>query len=124
MPLRARVRVAIEQRPVWGGGWLYELEGHKGGRQPVLLLDTDLADNAPEDRQITAYLYRGGPEYRLRQEIVLGIGGVRNHRKLLVIDDTAAFLGGFNITERNSRCWYGEDRLRDTHLRVTGASFG
>jgi glycogen phosphorylase len=47
------------------------------GRVPLLLLDTDLPTNAPEDRTITDKLYGGDVEHRLRQEIVLGIGGVR-----------------------------------------------
>jgi cardiolipin synthase len=44
----------------------------------------------------------------------------RDHRKLLVVDDTAAYLGGFNITARNSRRRLGDERWRDTHLRMTG----
>ena len=47
------------------------------GRIPVFLLDTDLPENTPEDRQITRQLYGGDIETRLQQEIVLGIGGVR-----------------------------------------------
>jgi glycogen phosphorylase len=47
------------------------------GRVPLLLLDTDLPGNAPEDRTVTDRLYGGDVEHRLRQEIVLGIGGVR-----------------------------------------------
>ena len=47
------------------------------GRVPLLLLDTDLPGNAPEDRVVTDKLYGGDVEHRLRQEIVLGIGGVR-----------------------------------------------
>ncbi|MBU4499947.1 MAG: glycogen/starch/alpha-glucan phosphorylase, partial [Gammaproteobacteria bacterium] len=38
-PLGAKIAVSIEGRPVWIGAWLYVLEGHMGGRQPVLLLD-------------------------------------------------------------------------------------
>lgn len=76
-PLQARVAVSIEGRNVWVGGWLYVLEGHMGGRQPVILLDTDLAENNPDDRQLTHHLYGGDESYRLKQEIVLGIGGVR-----------------------------------------------
>ena len=75
-PLDARIAVQIEGRAVWIGAWLYELEG-SAGRQPVLLLDTDLAENAPDDRQITHYLYGGDDAYRFKQEIVLGVGGVR-----------------------------------------------
>ena len=76
-PLQARVAVPIEGRDVWVGGWLYVLEGHMGGRQPVILLDTDLADNGPADRELTHHLYGGDETYRLKQEIVLGIGGAR-----------------------------------------------
>jgi len=47
------------------------------GRVPLLLLDTDLPQNAPHDRTVTDKLYGGDREHRLRQEIVLGIGGVR-----------------------------------------------
>ncbi|MDZ4261109.1 MAG: alpha-glucan family phosphorylase, partial [Pseudomonadota bacterium] len=75
--LDAKIAVPIEGRTVWVGAWLYVVEGHMGGRQPVLLLDTDLNENHPEDREITHYLYGGDTVYRLKQEIVLGIGGVR-----------------------------------------------
>ena len=47
------------------------------GRVSLYLLDTDLAQNANEDRSITSYLYDGNHEMRLKQEILLGIGGVR-----------------------------------------------
>ena len=75
--LDAKIAVPIEGRTVWIGAWLYVVEGHMGGRQPVLLLDTDLNENHLEDRKITHYLYGGDEAYRLKQEIVLGIGGVR-----------------------------------------------
>jgi starch phosphorylase len=47
------------------------------GRVPLYLLDTNTRENAPEHRHITARLYGGDLDMRLRQEIVLGIGGVR-----------------------------------------------
>src|SRR5215213_6325124 len=47
------------------------------GRIPLYLLDTNLAENAPADRDITARLYGSGGELRIKQELVLGIGGVR-----------------------------------------------
>jgi len=75
--LPAKVSVEIEGRRVWIGGWLYEMAGHMGGSQPVLLLDTDLSDNDLPDRELTDFLYGGDTHYRLLQEIVLGIGGVR-----------------------------------------------
>jgi starch phosphorylase len=76
-PLDAKIAVPIDGRTVWIGAWLYVLEGSMGGRQPVLLLDTNLDENSSEDREITHYLYGGDSVYRLKQEIVLGIGGVR-----------------------------------------------
>lgn len=75
--LHAKIAVTIEHRTVWISAWLYILQGHMNGRQPVILLDTDVAENGAEDRQITATLYGGDSAYRLKQEIVLGIGGVR-----------------------------------------------
>lgn len=75
--LDAKIAVPIEGRAVWVSAWLYVVEEHMGGRQPVLLLDTNLNENHPEDREITHYLYGGDEAYRLKQEIVLGIGGVR-----------------------------------------------
>jgi len=47
------------------------------GRIRLYLLDTNVPENSPEDRQITAQLYGGDQEMRIRQEIVLGVGGVR-----------------------------------------------
>jgi starch phosphorylase len=76
-PLEAKIAVPIEGRPVWIGAWLYVLQGQLGGREPVLLLDTDLDENGAEDREITHHLYGGDQRLRLKQEIVLGVGGVR-----------------------------------------------
>ena len=76
-PLAAKVALDIEGRQVWVGGWLYILEGHSNGRQPVILLDTDLDENRPEDRTITDSLYGGDDANRFKQEMVLGIGGIR-----------------------------------------------
>jgi starch phosphorylase len=75
--LPAKVAVTIEERQVWIRGWLYVIESHLHRRVPVILLDTDVPDNDPSDREITHYLYGGDLRYRLKQEIVLGIGGVR-----------------------------------------------
>ena len=47
------------------------------GRVPLLLLDTDVPDNAPAERAVTDRLYGGDSEHRLRQEILLGMGGVK-----------------------------------------------
>lgn len=76
-PLPSKVSVSIDGRDVWIGGWLYVVEGLTGGKQPVVLLDTDFPENSGEDREITHFLYGGDRSYRLKQEIVLGVGGVR-----------------------------------------------
>ena len=47
------------------------------GRVKLYLLDTDLEENAPWDRELSARLYGGDRETRVQQEIILGIGGVR-----------------------------------------------
>ena len=52
------------------------------GRVRLLLLDTDLEQNAPWDRELSARLYGGGQDTRLQQEIVLGLGGVLALRAL------------------------------------------
>lgn len=75
--LTAKTALTIDAREVWVGGWRYVVEGHLGGAIPVILLDTDLDENHPDDRQITHFLYGGDETYRLKQEMVLGIGGVR-----------------------------------------------
>jgi glycogen phosphorylase len=69
---RVLVEVDLAGRAVKAQIWLAEV-----GRVPLLLLDTDLEVNHPDDRGVTDRLYGGDAEHRLRQEIVLGIGGVR-----------------------------------------------
>jgi starch phosphorylase len=59
-------------RDVYVGAWRMRV-----GRVPVYLLDTDLDQNDAADRELTSKLYTGGPDVRLRQEWILGVGGVR-----------------------------------------------
>ena len=73
----ARVTVQVEGRDVAIRAWRYDLVGSRGHVVPVLLLDTNVDENAPEDRRLTDRLYGGDERYRLAQEVVLGIGGVR-----------------------------------------------
>jgi starch phosphorylase len=74
--LQATVALDLEDRQVWVGGWLYVLSSRGDGGIPVLLLDTDLPVNDPRDRDITHYLYGGDDTYRMKQEVVLGVGGI------------------------------------------------
>jgi starch phosphorylase len=75
--LPAKVSVTIQHREVFIQAWQYTLVGVTGAEVPILLLDTNLPENAPQDRGITGQLYGGDQRYRLTQEAVLGIGGVR-----------------------------------------------
>ena len=81
-PLGAKIAVRIERREVWVRPWLHLLKGGTGFQTPVLLLDTELDENAASDRELTDRLYGGDDAYRLKQEIVLGIGGFRLLRAL------------------------------------------
>ena len=76
------VSVTIEGRAVYIRAWIYIVESLRGWSVPVIFLDTDLPDNDPEDRKITDQLYGGDEMYRIKQEAVLGIGGVRMLKKL------------------------------------------
>jgi len=75
--LPVKVPVQIEGRDVMVQAWQFNVESLTRGCVPMFFLDTDIEGNAPEDREITHHLYGGGLDYRLKQEIVLGIGGVR-----------------------------------------------
>jgi starch phosphorylase len=72
-----RVTVAVEGRTVTVRAWRYDLAGQFGHVVPIFLLDTDLEENSEWDRGLTDHLYGGDTNYRLQQEIVLGMGGVR-----------------------------------------------
>jgi starch phosphorylase len=67
-----QIRVDLPENAVFCKVWRSNV-----GRVPLYLLDTNLPENSPADREITGKLYGGGPEMRIKQEIVLGIGGVR-----------------------------------------------
>ena len=73
----ARVTVSIENRTVTVRAWRYDLVGRFGHIVPIYLLDTDLEENSGWDRGLTDHLYGGDTNYRLQQEIVLGMGGAR-----------------------------------------------
>ncbi|MCO6438373.1 MAG: alpha-glucan family phosphorylase [Phycisphaerae bacterium] len=80
MPSRASV--SIEGRTVLLRAWRYEVTGTGGHAVPVYFLDADLPENTPWDRTLTDSLYGGDPHYRLCQEVILGMGGVRMLRAL------------------------------------------
>ena len=73
----ARVTVSVESRTVTVRAWRYYLVGRYGHVVPIYLLDTDVDGNSGWDRGLTDHLYGGDTNYRLQQEIVLGMGGAR-----------------------------------------------
>src|SRR5215470_1773257 len=78
----ARVTVPLENRRVELRAWRYDVKGVLGYDVPVYFLDADLPSNEERDRNLTGSLYGGDPYYRLCQEVLLGIGGVRMLRVL------------------------------------------
>ena len=75
--LQQEVSVKIQDREVKIQAWQYNCKSLTGGCVPIIFLDTNVEGNSWEDRRITDFLYGGDHPYRLKQEIVLGIGGVR-----------------------------------------------
>ncbi|SEM88173.1 alpha-glucan family phosphorylase [Nonomuraea pusilla] len=68
-----KIRISLpEQRVLHAQVWVAQV-----GRVPLLLLDSDVADNDTAARDVTDRLYGGGTDHRLMQELLLGIGGVR-----------------------------------------------
>ena len=80
--LASKAAVTIEGRHVAIRAWEHEIAGATGYKVPLLLLDANCEENSPEDRDLTAWLYGGDQRYRLAQEIILGVGGVRILRAL------------------------------------------
>ena len=80
--LPTRAAVTVEGRTVSLCVWQYEVKAADSFTVPVYLLDTDVPENEAWDRTLTHHLYGGDAHYRLCQEVVLGIGGVRMLRAL------------------------------------------
>ena len=81
-PLPNKISVQIENRTVALQAWQYDVVGITGHTVPIIFLDTDLKENSEYDRGLNDYLYGGDQWYRLLQEIILGIGGVRMLKEL------------------------------------------
>ena len=82
----AAVRITIglpELRELVAQVWLAQV-----GRVPLLLLDTDIEENADGGRDVTDRLYGGSPEHRLHQEMLLGVGGIRAVRAYCALSGT------------------------------------
>ncbi len=113
--LPARVQVGIEGRTVHLRAWRHTVKGISGHEVPVLLLDAGLPENSDWDRALTDHLYGGDSHYRLCQEIVLGIGGVRMLRALgyhevcrFHMNEGHAALLGLELLDERAR-WFKRD---------------
>jgi starch phosphorylase len=91
-----QVELKIQNRTVKVKAWLYDYQSPTGAMVPVLFLDTDVEGNSPEDREITSLLYGGDREYRLKQEIVLGVGGVK------MLEAAGFEIGKYHMNEGHS----------------------
>ncbi len=108
--LPVQASVTIEGREVKIQVWEYSIKGITGATVPVYFLDTNVKENAEYDRALTSFLYGGDKWYRLCQEIILGIGGVRiieaigykNIEKYHMNEGHAAFLA-LELLERTKK---------------------
>ncbi len=96
------------------------------GRVPLYLLDTNIPDNSPEHRQITSQLYCSDRQTRLRQELLLGIGGIRalhqlGHRALVchTNEGHAAFISLARISALMTEAGYDLPSARDLVRRTS-----
>jgi len=119
----ARTAVEVEGRTVHLRAWKREVTGIDGFAVPVYFIDSDLSENSDWDRTLTHHLYGGDDHYRLSQEVILGIGGVRilrelgygdvksfhmneGHAALLtleILDEAARAAGRREVTEEDKR---------------------
>jgi starch phosphorylase len=74
--LPKRVSLEVSGRALTVRVWRLQIRGQSGAQVPLYLLDTDFEGNDPRDRRITDQLYQGNRKHRLRQEAVLGFGGL------------------------------------------------
>jgi len=77
-----RTWVLVEGRTVHLRAWRYDVKGVGGYTVPIYFLDTDIPENSEWDRGLTQMLYGGDEHYRISQEVILGIGGLRMLRAL------------------------------------------
>lgn len=115
-----RVRIHLPGRPVWLRVWQVQV-----GRVFLYLLDSNDPLNTPVDRGITSELYGGGPELRLQQEMVLGIGGYRILEALNLVPEVCHLNEGHAalvVLERARH--FMQTRQVDFHTALTATRAG
>ncbi len=122
--LPPRVQVGIEGRAVHVRAWQYTVKGISGHEVPVVLLDTDLPENSEWDRALTDHLYGGDSHYRLCQEVILGMGGVRMLRALgyhdvsrFHMNEGHAALLGLELLDERAR-WFHRERFNHEDVQA------
>lgn len=114
------INLALPGRTLIAKAWKIDV-----GRIPLYLLDADIEENAPEDRSVTHQLYGGDPENRFKQELLLGVGGIRLIKELGIVPDIFHLNEGhaaFACLER-LRCLVEEKALRfETAVEVVRAT--
>ncbi|HUL16854.1 MAG TPA: alpha-glucan family phosphorylase [Terriglobales bacterium] len=115
----ARVSVPLETRRVEIRAWRYDVKGVHGFVVPVYFLDADLLSNEERDRNLTGTLYGGDSYYRLCQEVLLGVGGVRILRALGHTD-----LGRYHMNEGHAALLtlelLGEEAAAEGRTSISG----
>jgi starch phosphorylase len=126
---RLTLRLAYPGRDVMVRAWRAQV-----GRVPLYLLDTDFEPNDPADRELTRRLYGGDRDLRLRQEILLGIGGLRllrllrlapdlfhlneGHAAFLTIERLRELMTGQGMSFEQARCAAAPGLVFTTHTPV------
>ena len=114
-----RFQINLSGYPVWIRAWQVQV-----GRLRLYLLDSNGAANLPTHRGITSELYGGGPELRLQQEMLLGIGGLRLLQALNIKPEVCHLNEGhaaFLVLERANQFMKENDVPFETALAVTRA---
>ena len=119
-----RIKLNIAGREVQVAVWVYEIIGATGYPLPVYFLDTDIEPNHPDDRKLCWYLYGGDNRYRLCQELILGVGGLRVLRDLGYMNIDTFHLNeghaGFLTLELMRELgYYDPDKIRDQVVFTT-----
>ena len=96
-----KVSIAFPGRTMYAKAWLVEV-----GRIPLYLLDTEIDENLEIDRSVTHFLYGGDWENRLKQELLLGVGGIRLLHELNIRPHV------YHLNEGHA-AFIGIERLRD-----------
>ncbi len=114
-----RIKISLPGHPIWLRAWQVQV-----GRVKLYLLDSNDAINLPVHRGITSELYGGGPELRIKQEILLGIGGWKLLKALDEIPEVCHMNEGhaaFAVLERASDFMKENDVSFEEALTATRA---